>query len=83
MFHLSKRQKSAWKHLSEAQVWKFVEELISGLAPFSAGFVVGGVYRSEYPTGLPAEGHFPAAKMGPKQLAGMACMSALVRLNEV
>jgi hypothetical protein len=83
VFHWDKKQESGWKHLSEAQVLEFAEELLLGMASFSAGFIVGGVHRSEYPTELSAEGNFPAGEMGTKQLAGMTCMAALLRLSEV
>ncbi len=83
VFHYDSRKATAWAHLSEAQTLEFADKLLSGLASASAGFIVGGVHRSEYPTELPAEGNFPAGEMGTKQLAGMACSAALLRLNEV
>lgn len=83
VFHGDTRRESAWEHLSETQVSEFAEDLILGLAPFSAGFVVGGVHRNEYPTQLPAVDKFPAGIMDTKQLTGMVCSAALASLSNV
>jgi hypothetical protein len=82
VFHGDPGSKSPWRDLSEARVLDFAEELVSGLAKLPAAFIVGALHRSEYPTTLPAVGKFAAGEMGTKQLAGMACTSALALLNQ-
>ena len=82
VFHEHPKRKSLWKDLPDARVLDFAEELILGLAKLPAAFIVGAMHRSEYPETLPAVGNFSAGEMGTKQLAGMACTSALAVLNQ-
>jgi len=82
VFNGHQKRKSPWKNLSESQVLDFAEELILGLGRLPAAFVVGAVHRNEYPAELPAVGKVPASEMGTKQVAGMACWSALMTLRQ-
>lgn len=82
LYHQDTRKKTGWKQLSIDRIFDFAEELVSGLKGVPVVFTVGAAHRNEQPIEFPEAGHFPAFKMGTKELTAIMCQAALTPLNQ-
>ena len=83
LYHQDTRKKTGWKHLPIYRIFDFAEVLVSGLLGVPVVFTVGAAHQSEQPVEFSEAGHFPAFKMGTKELTALQCGGALLPLSQV